>query len=206
MANSIPQPPDHLIKRFDIDFLPSEDLHEWVGNMFIKPSSELFNEDHTHLISASIGFLWTTCKNVTKGRRVLGMAEIFNARSNKWVKGRQEQQLRSWFTGIPDFIITIDAHFWRTASNPERFALIEHELYHCGQAHDEFGAPRFSNETGKPIFTIRAHDVEEFVGVVQRYGAEATGIKDIVDAANKGPSIAPAKIDGLCGTCQNKVA
>lgn len=107
---------------------------------------------------------------------------------------------------VPDFIITIDGNFWKEASNPERFALIEHELYHCAQARDEFGAPRFNQSSGKPIFEIIAHDVEEFVGVVQRYGAEATGIQDMVKAANKGPQIAKADIDGLCGTCSKKVA
>ena len=187
-------------------FAPSEELEVWVRNMFISDDAKLFNPEHSHLQFATIGFLWTTYKDVTKSRRVLGMAEIFNARSNKWVKGRQEQQLRQWFEIIPDFIITIDANFWVEASNPERFALTEHELYHCAQATDEFGAPRFKQSSGRPIFEIRAHDVEEFVGVVKRYGAEAAGVQEMVKAANKGHEIAPAKIDGLCGTCNKKVA
>lgn len=203
---SIPKPPNDIFEDYQTEFVPSQEMNDWVFDMFIKPKSTLYNPQHSHLESATIDFLWTTHNNVTKGRHVLGMAEIFNARGNKWIKARQEQQLREWFKQIPDFIITIDAQFWVSADNPSRFALIEHELYHCAQEVDEFGAPRFNQSTGLPVYTIVGHDVEEFIGVVERYGAEATGIKELVDAAKKGPSIAPAKIDGLCGTCQKKVA
>ncbi|WP_267902481.1 putative metallopeptidase [Sinorhizobium meliloti] len=41
-----------------------------------------------------------------------------------------------------------------------------------------------------PVFTVRGHDVEEFVGVVRRYGADAAGVRAIVDAANRPPEIA----------------
>jgi hypothetical protein len=53
---------------------------------------------------------------------------------------------------------------------------------------------------------MRGHDVEEFVGVVARYGAEATGVAAIVDAAKAGPTIGRASIAGVCGTCSLKVA
>ena len=66
---------------------------------------------------------------------------------------------------------------------------------------DEFGAPKFNQQTGRPSFTMRGHDVEEFVGVVRRYGAEATGVRALVDAANAGPEIAAADIAQCCGTC-----
>ncbi|MCM5690787.1 putative metallopeptidase [Sinorhizobium meliloti] len=36
---------------------------------------------------------------------------------------------------------------------------------------------------GAPVFTIRGHNVEAFVGVVRRYGADAAGVRAIVDAA-----------------------
>ncbi|WP_412549259.1 putative metallopeptidase [Sinorhizobium medicae] len=32
---------------------------------------------------------------------------------------------------------------------------------------------------GSPVFTIRGHNVEEFIGVVRRYGADAAGIRAI---------------------------
>ncbi|ASJ61546.1 hypothetical protein SMB554_20520 (plasmid) [Sinorhizobium meliloti] len=85
-------------------------------------------------------------------------------------------------------------------------ALVEHELNHAAQATDAFGAPKFSRSTGRPVFTIRGHDGEEFVGVVRRYGADAAGIRAIVDAANRPPEIARAQIAHAGGTCQLRVA
>lgn len=91
-------------------------------------------------------------------------------------------------------------------SDAEFCALIEHELYHASQERDAFGAPKFSKSTGKPVFTLRGHDIEEFVGVVRRYGAEATHVKALVDAANAGPEIANVRISQACGTCQLRAA
>nr|WP_271894430.1 putative metallopeptidase [Phyllobacterium sp. IY22] len=47
---------------------------------------------------------------------------------------------------------------------------MEHELYHAGQDRDSFGAPKFRKSTGLPVFILRGHDIEEFIGVVRRYG------------------------------------
>lgn len=102
----VPTPPKTLFEPSN-DFAPSEALEGWARGMFITEDAELFNPAHSHLQFATLGFLWATCENVTKGRRILGMAEIFNARCNKWKKGRQEQQLRRWFDVVPDFIITM---------------------------------------------------------------------------------------------------
>ena len=65
--------------------------------------------------------------------------------------------------------------------------------------------PKFTQD-GRPSFAIRGHDVEEFVGVVARYGATAAGVSEMVEAASRGPTIALADIAGVCGTCSLKVA
>ncbi|MDE4558902.1 hypothetical protein LOF24_12570 [Sinorhizobium meliloti SM11] len=44
------------------------------------------------------------------------------------------------------------------------------------------------------MFTIRGHDVEELLGVVCRYGADAADVRAIVDAANQPPVIARGQI------------
>nr|WP_234857392.1 putative metallopeptidase [Sinorhizobium meliloti] len=41
---------------------------------------------------------------------------------------------------------------------------------------------------------IRGHDVEELLGVVCRYGADAADVRAIVDAANQPPVIARGQI------------
>jgi hypothetical protein len=38
------------------------------------------------------------------------------------------------------------------------------------------------------------HDLEEFVGVVRRYGADAANVRTLVDAANRSPEISKAGI------------
>lgn len=81
-------------------------------------------------------------------------------------------------------------------------ALCEHELSHCGQARDEFGVPKFSQETGMPAFCMRGHDVEEFVGVVARYGALTPEIAALVQAANSAPVVAGGQIAIACGSCR----
>ena len=79
--------------------------------------------------------------------------------------------------------------------------MCEHELSHCGVERDAFGAPKFRKATGLPAFTLRGHDVEEFVGVVRRYGAAAAGVQAMIDAAADGPTVAQANIDFACGNC-----
>nr|WP_153518921.1 putative metallopeptidase [Sinorhizobium meliloti] len=189
-------------------FIPAEDMPEWIEATFLDPSSPLHNEEHAHLAHAEIGFLWTAVENSRKGRRIIGQCEEGKPQGamGKWACARAEMQVKQWFGFVPDFIITVDAEYCRACGDAEFMALVEHELYHAAQERDGFGAPKFSRATGRPIFTIRGHDVEEFVGVVRRYGADAAGVRAIVDAANRPPEIARAQIAHACGTCQLRVA
>jgi Putative phage metallopeptidase len=91
-------------------------------------------------------------------------------------KARAELQVTEWFGEIPDFILTFGASYASICSDAQWCALCEHELSRCGVERDAFGAPKFRKSTGLPSFTLVGHDVEEFVGVVRRYGADATGV------------------------------
>ena len=87
-------------------------------------------------------------------------------------------------------------------------ALIEHELYHCGQQVDRYGQPMFTRDA-TPIWGMKGHDVEEFTGVVRRYGtggAHHKTLREFVDAANAEPEVAQAAISAACGTCLSRVA
>lgn len=202
---NIPEPPASLL---DINeglnrFLPAEEFNLFLEQTILDENHFLFNDEHLHLSKATIGFLWTSAPNARQMKRIVGTAEMPLFRGNRWQKARQEQQIEEWFGCQPDFLITFDASFWAESSAAERLAVFEHELYHCAQAVDAFGMPRFSRMTGKPIFSMRAHDVEEFTGVVRRYGIGATG-QDRVDfaaAAAEKPLIAEAQIKAMCGTC-----
>lgn len=205
--NTRPRPPQSL---FSIEgalegpsFVPAPDLIGWISATFLIEGAPLENPEHIHLRDARIGALWTSVENARNGRSIVGQAELGQniGGMGKWTRAKAEQQALEWFDCIPDFIITIFAPYANSCSDASFCALVEHELSHCGQEKDEFGMPRFKKSTGLPAFCMRAHCVEEFVGVVRRYGADATGVRAMIDAAAEGPTIAAADIGFACGNC-----
>jgi hypothetical protein len=199
-----PYPPQELAdnERPQMLFAPALDLAVWVKSTFIGEGA-LYNPDHDHLLDADIGFLWTNVENSRQGRLVVGTCEIPNAHGGKWTKAREAYQLAEWFGIIPDFLITLDAVHAAALDAASFCALVEHELYHAGQKMDRYGVPRFDRKTGIPAYCLRAHDVEEHIGVVRRYGpgAASYGVLDLVEAANNPPTVMPAKIASACGNC-----
>lgn len=119
--------------------------------------------------------------------RIIGQREegAPSGMMGKWGKARAEIQITEWLGHVPDFIITIDAEYAMSRSDAEFSALVEHELYHAAQWTDPFCAPKFRKSTGLPAFTLRSNDVEEVIGVVRRYSADATHVRALVDAANE---------------------
>lgn len=186
------------------DFVPAPELKHWAFETFIRNGAELENPDHEHLKDADIAFLWTTVSASRHMNQIVGQAEQPKFMGSKWSKRRQEQQIEEWFGELPDFLITIDASYAAQCDDVSFCALVEHELYHCGQARDDFGGPKFSTSTGLPVYAIKGHDVEEFVGVVRRYGvgAGAGQTLALIEAAQRGPQIGKAKVTGACGSCR----
>lgn len=198
-----PQPPQRLLDSPPGLFLPAHELAEWIREAILEPDGPLFNADHEHLTDAQIGVLWTN-QECRKGMgQVVGMAEMPSVQGNAWLRGRMEQQLRGWFGEVPTFLLTFDAAYAAEATGATFCALVEHELYHCAQRVDRDGNLVFNND-GAPVFGMRRHDCEEFVGVVRRYGAgnAAGGTAQLVAAAVRPPLIAAAEIAQACGTCR----
>jgi hypothetical protein len=208
---SRPYPAHDLATLSDLEmldrFVPAPELLEWIRATFLDEASLLYNHEHAHLRDADLGVLWTNCDNSRQMRAVIGQAELMPPMAmGKWQRARAIQQIEEWFGGMPDFLLTFSAPAAAGMDNPSFCALVEHELYHCAQKRDKYGMPAFNKDTGKPILVMRGHDVEEFVGVVARYGAEAAGVSAMVDAAKAGPTIGRASIAGVCGTCLRAVA
>jgi hypothetical protein len=199
-----PLPPEALIESPWLTFMPARELRQWVSDMFLVEDGQLHNSDHAHIEHASVEFLWASGGFIKQGRTVLGQCEEVTFRAGPWQKGRQEQQMREWFGSVPDFVITLDAGYSRKCTDVEFCALLEHELYHIGHQRDEFGAPAFT-KYGAPKLGMRGHDVEEFIGVVRRYGASAD-VQRMVDAAKGAPEVAKLNIARACGTCLLKAA
>ncbi len=184
---------------FDMILAPAANVAAWAQETILAEDGPLHNPDHTHLLDADIGFLWASSAFAKRGRTVIGQAEPVMIRAGGWQKARQEQQLREWFGRVPDFLITLAADYCAQCSDTEFCALVEHELYHIGQEQDEFGAPKFTKD-GMPKLVLRGHDVEEFVGVVRRYGASAQ-VAQMIEAAERPAEVSGASIAHACGTC-----
>lgn len=210
-AERRPLPPEDLREiEFDAEaalFVPAPELLRWTRETFIEGihTSALQNEEHSHLSMAHIGMLWTNGKSVKQGRMILGTAEIPYPRGDTWQRARQLYQLREWFGVAPDFLITVSAPYASAVDDATFCALVEHELYHCVQKEGDNG-PMFSRETGLPLWAIQGHDVEQFTGVVRRYGAAAAGVTAMVEAAKKKPILSASAIAGACGTCLRAAA
>lgn len=187
-----------------IRLISANEVLEWISRQILSDTGSIHNPDHGHLIEADLCFMWASGSFSKKGRYVLGQAEQVILRAGGWQKARMEQQLYEWFGHKPDFIITLAADFCSQCTDLEFCALIEHELYHIAQETDEFGAPKFTRD-GQPKLCMRGHDVEEFVGVVRRYGASAD-VQEIIDAASQPTEVAKINIARACGTCLMKLA
>lgn len=204
LKSARPLPPPQIFEPTGAPaFVPSPELADWAMATFIAVGAPLHNPDHEHLADAQIGFLWTTVGLTRHMHAIAGQAETPRAQGNKWVRGRAIQQLEEWFGEEPDFLITLDANYARQCDDATFCALVEHELYHCGQERDVFGGPKFTQD-GMPVFGIRGHDVEEFVGIVRRYGVGAAAGQTLalVEAAQQKPEIAKARITAACGSCR----
>ncbi len=199
-----PMPPVDLLESLLLTLSPAIGVWDWVQREILADTGSIHNPEHAHLIDANIRVLWASTGFAKQGRVVLGQAEQVMFRAGGWQKARQEQQMREWFGEEPDFLITLAADYCSQCSDVEFCSLLEHELFHIAQKTDEFGAPKFSSD-GMPSLYLRGHDVNEFVGVVRRYGA-SEAVQEMIDAASKPPEVAKINIARACGTCLLKSA
>lgn len=187
--------------------LPAPELALWAHETFIELGAPLHNPDHFHLAGAGILWLWAYGENKRNGRVVLGDCSIPQAPTTGGVWGRALywqtiEELYGRDGERPDFVIRISAPYFKECDDISACALIEHELYHAGQADDEFGDPKFDRETGLPKWSIRGHSVEEHIGVVERYGAATPDLERLRLALNQPPTVGRASIANACGTCR----
>jgi hypothetical protein len=202
-----PRPPASFTDLLTASYMPALEVLAWARAEILTEGGQLHNPDHAHLEYCDVQFLWAPGSFNKQGRTVIGQCEEMLFRCGPWQKGRQQQQMVDWFGAVPDYLITLDASYCLTCSDAEFCALVEHELYHIGQEQDAFGSPAFTKD-GMPKLFIRGHDVEEFVGVVRRYGVghpEGT-LAHLVAAANAAPEVAKINIARACGTCLLKAA
>lgn len=201
---SRPMPLAELIESLWLTLRPAPEVWKWLQAEILADTGSIHNEDHARLIDADIQVMWASSCFEKQGRTVLGQAEQVAFHAGGWQKARMEQQMRDWFGEVPAFIITLAADYCAQCSDAEFCALVEHELYHLAHATDKYGQPAFTQD-GAPKIKLRGHDVEEFVGVVRRYGA-STDVQQLINAASRPPEVANINISRACGTCLLKLA
>lgn len=199
-----PLPPREMFRFDGPAFLPAAGMDTFVRATFFDPESPLFIEEHAILEQATFGYLWAAPEAQDRNRSIIGTAQLVRPPQKKWSTLRSWHQVFAWFGPI-DYLITLSAPYCidSTASDAEVLALIDHELCHCCQAEKD-GVPLFNRETGVPIWGMRGHDVEQFVGVVDRWGAGPSGVVELVEAATRAPRFGEVDIRavlGGCGTC-----
>ncbi|MDC4824352.1 putative metallopeptidase [Acinetobacter baumannii] len=186
--------------------IPAPDLKLWVVANFLTLGGPLHNPDHDHIAEmlhdneGFLAFAWASSAYTRAKRMVLGQCEKVMFQQGGWKKARQEQQMRDWFGFVPVYLITIDASFCEKANDSEFCALLEHELYHIGVERDEDGEMIFSSSTGLPKHYLAGHDVEEFVGVVKRWGP-SKNVKQLIEVAKNPPFVSNLDISKCCGNC-----
>lgn len=187
-----PTPPPAL-RRPGIGFGRAEDVEQLVRVDFVARGGLFFDVEHFHLSQARVGVLWAASAHVDRGSAKAGMAQLVKTgEPKKWGEALQRALLMQFFARDewPTFLVYLSGPVWTTYSDREAFALVDHELLHCAVARDPFGAPRFNDRTGKPVWSMRPHDHEGFVGTTERWGAAASGAAGIVAAGVKAPRFA----------------
>ncbi|MFW5962301.1 MAG: putative metallopeptidase [bacterium] len=134
-------------------------------------AKELISKYHKHLQSARMEYLFRDKAGKSGGNAVLGNT-------------RKVSGIYQTLTGL-DFIIDIAEDTWQELTENQRYALIDHELYHCG-----------INEQGN--FVIIKHDVTEFIPIIKRYGLWTEGLQVLgqnvdmnVPKETKGDNVVP---------------
>ncbi|TPV24272.1 hypothetical protein FJV20_12280 [Acinetobacter baumannii] len=69
-----------------------------------------------------------------------------------------------------------------------------------GVLKDDDGEIIYSDHTGLPKHYLAGHDVEEFIGVVKRWGASES-VKRLVEVAKNPPFVSERDISKCCGNC-----
>jgi hypothetical protein len=80
--------------------------------------------------------------------------------------------------GREDAEILVDADLWEEASDPERVALLDHELHHLEVQRDDDGHPK-SDDCGRPKLKMRHHDHDFgwFDAIARRHGDASYEVK-----------------------------
>lgn len=183
-----PMPPEDMPM-----FVAAPEIYEWLHDTIFNPDHDWYNPDHEHVFDYQVNelaFMWACGGYQKAGKQILGTCEKPMFMAGGWKRDRQEMWFNDMFGDVPDMLITLDASYCRDCSYSDFAALVEHELYHIVHKTNDYGEPSFRAD-GKPRLDLVSHDVEEFNGVVRRYGGDEAVMK-MMELQNQEPEL---KID-----------
>lgn len=161
-------------------FWPAPDV-EQVAEIVIEQS-------HEHLAEADIRYAFRSEPKKTKGRVALATVQRVTGVPAYLADGPQYRDKVNPLTGqavlnedtgevqqvpvenAPFFLVLVWNHAWQAMSQPQRNALIDHELCHIRE--DDNGG-----------LVLIGHDLEEFTDIVKRHGQWSPDIAAIIKAA-----------------------
>ena len=137
----------------------------------------VFHDRFEHLEECRIGYLLTDEEIKMQGKVKAGFVTMPTAQGQN--RKLYEWSLTQAFDFVdpnydepvaPDAIMVIAAEAWEEYSPEQRTMLVFHELEHIAHATTREGEERYSEEDGRPVYSIVGHDVEEFVSVAETFG------------------------------------
>lgn len=163
---------------------PSEEKHGTdPAVVFARLVEECDEFSHLREGNPEVRWLLRGSAVIRAGRMVLGTTYLPSVQGA--LKPLFDWMLHNLLGCRPDFLVVLDSTWWMEATEKQREILVFHEACHMGQAVDAMGVPRFSKDTGAPIWAIVGHTVEEFSDVVRRYGAWSPDLVEFLDAAGE---------------------
>lgn len=134
-------------------------------------ANKLIGKHHRDLrdVKGSIRYVFRDEATTTKGKVVLGKARTVSG-LNAWLAEPVDGDAPAFY------VMEIAEDEWDLMDDKKRRALVDHELCHF--------APEVNDE-GVRQLKLRAHDLEEFVGVVARHGMWRPEIEHVVKVANE---------------------
>lgn len=137
-------------------------------------AEEIIVAEHLHLRGEPLRYIFRSEATKKGGKIILGTASIVQGRTAFLAEADPEEPPDPTAVDpVPEpesfFLVEIAADMWDQLSHRQRRALVDHELSHCTVE---------INDKGMPVKKLVAHDVEEFLGVIERHGLWQRGLKD----------------------------
>lgn len=152
-------------RRYDlIDPEERPDLYDMLRDLVV--------QHHDEIAEASIVLAWCYGWNSdVDGRLVLGKCKKVTELDHR-LHGR-------------DFVIILNADAWKELDDRQRRALIDHELCHAAPSLDPDTGDQKEDDSGRKLWRLRKHDIEEFSSIVERYGLYKADLASFAEAANR---------------------